>query len=335
MQMATRPDPAARLPAAARRMADAARRWQDTLDAAQRARARFPFESDERSIWDYRPVPRRGLALFEMTAAQRERAMALLDAGLSDRGADTVRGIIALEPVLGEIERLAGRHGTSIRDPERYWFALFGEPDGQLPWAWRIGGHHVAVLITVVDAAYVAVTPLFFGANPANIPHGPRAGHRTLPAEEDLARELLASLTPAQKAVAIVDAVAPNDILTTNYRVVEPSMVPRGLAYDGLTGAQRERLARLVRCYVERAAPDVAAVEWARVEVAGLDRVTFAWAGPEARGQAHYYAVCGPRFLIEYDNTQNDANHIHSVWRDFTNDWGGDLLAAHYAASHR
>jgi hypothetical protein len=335
--MATPLDSAARVPAAARRMADAARRWLDTLDAAQHARARFPFESDERYVWDYRPVPpRQGLALFEMTAAQRERAMARCSMPVSARAAPTrPAAFVALEPVLGEIERLAGQNRKRNRDPERYWFALFGEPDGQLPWAWRIGGHHVAVLITVVDAAYVAVTPLFFGANPATIPHGPRAGQRTLAAEEDLARELLASLTPAQKAVAIVDPAAPLDILTTNYRVVEPGMVPRGLAYDGLTGEQRERLARLVRCYVDRAAPDVAAVEWARVEAAGLDRVTFAWAGPEARGQAHYYAVCGPRFLIEYDNTQNDANHIHSVWRDFTNDWGEDLLAAHYAASHR
>jgi len=333
--MAAPLESAARVPTAARRMADATCRWLDTLDVAQRARARFPLENDERYVWDYRPVPRRGLALFEMTAAQRQHAMALLDAGLSARGAETVRGIVALEPVLGEIERLAGRGGKRNRDPELYWFAVFGEPDAQLPWAWRIGGHHVAVLITVVDAAFVAVTPLFFGANPATIPHGPQAGHRTLAAEEDLARQLLGSLTPAQKAVAIVDAVAPNDILTNNYRVVDPSMVPHGLAYDRLTGEQREHLARLVRCYVERAAPEVAALEWARVQAAGLDRVTFAWAGPEARGQGHYYAVCGPRFVIEYDNTQNDANHIHSVWRDFTNDWGGDLLAAHYAESHR
>jgi hypothetical protein len=328
-------DSAARVPAAAGRMADAARRWLDTLDPAQRARASFPFASDERYVWDYRPAPRQGLALSEMTAPQRERAMALLDAGLSARGATAVRDIIALEPILGALEQQAGRRPRWRRDPELYWFALFGEPDGREPWAWRIGGHHVAVLMTVVDHAFVAATPLFFGANPATVPQGPRHGHRTLADEEELARALLAQLSPTQKGAAIVDPVAPADILTTNYRAADPNVLPRGVAYGQLGGEQRESLVRLVRHYVERVAPEVAAVEWKRIEAAGLDAVTFAWAGPEARGQGHYYNVRGPRFLIEYDNTQNDANHIHAVWRDVTNDWGEDLLAAHYAASHR
>lgn len=326
---------AVRIPAAARRMADAARRWLDSLAAEQRARAVFPFDSDERFVWDYRPRPRQGLALQDMTAPQRDCAAALLDAGLSARGAGEVRAIMALEPILAEIERAIGRATSSIRNSLLYWFAIFGEPGGRTPWAWRIGGHHVSVHVTLVDAAFVAVTPLFFGSNPATVPHGPHAGQRTLGAEQDLARELLGQLRAPQKAIAIVAAVAPADILTQNYRRADPNAVAQGVAYEQLDGAQRQALARLVRHYVERAAPDIAAVEWQRIEAAGLDRVTFAWAGPEARGHGHYYAVRGPRFLIEYDNTQNEANHIHAVWRDFTNDWGEDLLAAHYAESHR
>jgi hypothetical protein len=324
---------ALRVPDAAWRITDAARRWLALLTSAQRAQACFPFESDERKVWTYRPGRRPGLALQDMNQAQRDAAMALLDAALSTRGVAETRAIMALESVLGEIERQVGRAGWQRRNPEHYWFAVFGEP-GSAAWGWRVGGHHVAVPVTLVDTDFVAVTPLFFGANPATVPHGPHAGRRTLAAEEDLARELLARLRPPQKTVAIVDAVAPADILTKDYRSADPNAVPHGIPYEQLDGDQRDGLARLVRHYVERAAPEIAAVEWKRIEAAGLERVTFAWAGPEARGHGHYYAVRGPRFLIEYDNTQNDANHIHSVWRDFTNDWGGDLLAAHYAANH-
>jgi hypothetical protein len=164
--------------------------------------------------------------------------------------------------------------------------------------------------------------------------HGPERGLRILAAEEDLARALLGSLDAAQKPLAIVDAVAPTDILTKNYRMADPATVPHGIAYAALSGEQRGHLASLVRHYIERTADEVSAHVWARIERAGLDALTFAWAGPEARGQGHYYAVKGPTFLIEYDNTQNHANHIHSVWRDFTHDWAGDVLADHYAQAH-
>jgi hypothetical protein len=315
-------------------MGDAARRWLDALTDAQRKAAVFPFGSDERFVWDYRPVPHKGLALQDMNEAQRDAAAALLDAGLSTRGAGEARAIMALEPILGEIERWPGapigRGANRCCTGSR----CSGEPGGREPWSWRVGGHHVAVHVTLVDADFVAATPLFFGANPVAVLHGPHAGLRTLGAEEDLARALLAHLRGDQKAIAIVDPVAPADILTKNYRNADASSIARGVAYEQLDAEQRESLARLVRHYVERAAPDIAAAEWRRIEAAGLAQVTFAWAGPQARGQGHYYAVRGPRFLIEYDNTQNDANHIHAVWRDFTNDWGEDLLAAHYAQSH-
>src|SRR5262249_15550291 len=151
-------------------------------------------------------------------------------------------------------------------------------------------------------------------------------GLRTLVAEEELARELLRRLSPAQKAIAIVDPVAPDDIRTKNYRSADPAAIPRGIAFADLNGEQRDGLAHLMKHYVGRVAAAMAAVEWHRIERAGLEPVTFAWAGPEERGHGHYYAVRAPHCLIEYDNTQNDANHIHSVWRDFTNDWGEDLL---------
>lgn len=325
----------ARAPKFATSLAEAAGRWLSTLDASQRARAQFPFASDERVAWDYRPGPRGGLALQDMHGPQREAALRVLTAALSERGAAEAQAIMALETVLGEIERSTGRGDGSRRNPALYWFALFGEPGRDEPWAWRVGGHHVAVHVTVIARTWAAVTPLFLGANPATVPHGAHAGRRTLAAEEDLARELLRTLTPAERAVAVVAPVAPADILTGTTRRVDPAVVPRGIRYGALGGAPRERLVRLVRHYVDRVAPAVAEAEWRRIETAGLEEIAFAWAGPLERGHGHYYAVGGTRFVIEYDNTQNDANHIHSVWRDLTRDWGEDLLAAHYAAAHR
>ena len=315
-------------------MADAAQRWLAGLDAGQRDRATFPFASDERFVWAYTPGHREGLAIADMSAPQREAALGVVDAALSLRGATEVRAVIALEPVLGEIERESGRPGWPRRDPELYWFAIFGDPGDDSPWAWRVGGHHVAVELTIAGGRVIGSAPSFLGANPATIPSGPMAGGRALDGEETLARALLASLTPAQRTVAVVDPVAPPDILSGNGRRAVVHDVPTGIRHEDLGAVQRDGLERLIRHYLDRARPDVAEMEWERVRSAGLDRLTFAWAGPDAPGRGHYYAVRGPSFLIEYDNTQNGANHIHAVWRDLENDWGEDMLAAHYRERH-
>ena len=220
------------------------------------------------------------------------------------------------------------------RDPELYWFAVFGEPDDVAPWAWRVGGHHIAIELTMADGRVIGSAPSFLGANPATIPSGPGAGGRAIDGEETLARALLASLTPAQRAIAVVDPVAPPDIRSGHGRRADVRDVPSGIRHDQLGAVQREGLERLIRHYLDRAQPDVAEDEWARIRSGGLAPVTFAWAGPDTPGRGHYYAVRGPGFLIEYDNTQNGANHIHSVWRDLDNDWGEDRLAAHYRDAH-
>ena len=103
-------------------------------------------------------------------------------------GAAEVASIIALEAVLGELERERGRDGWIRRDPERYWFAVFGDPGADAPWSWRVGGHHVAIQLTVADARIVGSAPSFLGANPAVVPSGPTAGQRALTGEESLAR---------------------------------------------------------------------------------------------------------------------------------------------------
>jgi hypothetical protein len=186
----------------------------------------------------------------------------------------------------------------------------------------------------IVGGEHVAILPLFFGANPAVIRHGERKGERTLVEEQDWARSLLTSMDSAQAKMAIVDPVAPADILTTNVRSADPNVAPKGIGFGDLGDDQRDQLVALVKHYVTRASDDLSANYWREVESAGFDDVTFAWAGPAGVGVPHYYAIRHPRFLIEYDNTQNEANHIHSVLRDYAHDFGEDLLAAHYRASH-
>jgi hypothetical protein len=321
-------------PRAARLMAEAARGFLEALSDDQRARACHPFAGDERYQWTYTPGPRNGLPLKAMTVAQREAAFRLFDAGLSARGAATAQQIAALESILRETERIERIESGEDRDPELYYFTMFGTPGGPEPWGWRANGHHLALNFAVVGGALVSPTPLFFGANPAEVRHGHERGLRVLAEEEELARALLGSLDDRQKAVAITAPVAPDDILTRNEQAADPGAVPRGIAYAALSGEQRGHLVGLVRHYIERAADELSATAWARVERAGLGALSFAWAGPEGRGQGHYYAVTGPTFLIEYDNTQNGANHIHSVWRDLTHDWDSDVLASHYAQAH-
>jgi hypothetical protein len=324
------------MPAAADRVTNAVRRWLDGLDDDQRARATFAFDSAERFVWAYTPdPPREGLAIADLRPDQRAAATAIVTASTSDRTAAEIGAITALESVLGEIERAAGDPFWRRRDPESYWFAVFGEPGPTGAWSWRIGGHHVAIQLTVADGAVIGTAPSFLGANPARVPAGPLAGTRSLPGEEDLARAVLSALTPAERGAAIVDATAPADILTGHGRHADVRSVPVGVRHAELGDAGRVALERLVRHYVYRARPEVAADVWDRAVGADPGDVTFAWAGPEAPGRGHYYAVRGSRFVIEYDNTQDGANHVHAVWRELGNDWGEDLLARHLAAAHR
>ena len=319
----------------AHRLTRAVGDWLATLDADQRSSATFPFDEDERFVWAFTPGDRKGLALRDMTAAQRDAAMAIVTATTSSRGAKELAAVIALETVLGEVEQSNGRAGWQRRDPELYWFAVFGEPSDSDPWMWRVGGHHVAINDTIAGGEVIGSSPSFLGANPAVVPDGgPRAGERTLSGEEALARDLLLGLPSDARDVAVVDPTAPPEILTSNAARADPSGVPEGLRHADMDPVSQRRFEALIRYYLGRAADDVAAGDWERAVADGLSGTTFAWAGSAEPGRGHYYAIRGPRLLVEYDNTQNGANHIHAVWRDLANDWGEDVLASHYRESH-
>ena len=315
----------------ARRMADAALAFLDALDEGQRSKARLDFaDESERTNWHYIPRERAGLPIKEMDAAQRARALDLVAAGLSAPARERARTIMALEPVLAEVE---GRGGRFSRDEELYYVSLFGEVGGGGPWGWRFEGHHISLNNTILGDR-VSAAPLFFGANPAEVRHGEREGLRALAAEEDLARDLLSQLDGEQRARAVISDRAPDDILTRNAPRVGGEVVPEGLAAADMSPGQRQLLEALVRVYVERQPEALAGMQMQKLRQGDLEAAHFAWAGSDRRGQGHYYRVLAPAFLAEYDNTQNDANHIHAVWRDLAGDFGGDLLQRHYARSH-
>jgi len=316
----------------AKRMVEDAVLFKAALTPEQRTKACFPISSEERMNWHYVPRPRKGLSFKEMDGLQRRLALILISAGLSRDGWRKAVRIMGLEKILGEIE---GRTARFERDPELFYVSLFGDPAGDLPWGWRLEGHHVSLNFLVADGEEIACTPNFLGANPARVPRGySPEGLRILEQEEELARALVASLAPEQRLRAMFSSEAPPDILTgADPRVVIDA--PLGVAAMEFMERQREMLMDLIGVYVRRIPEDLADSRMNQIVKEGEKHIHFAWAGAAEPGRPHYYRIHGPSFLIEYDNTQNNANHIHSVWRDLRNDWGEDFLRVHLKRSHR
>jgi Protein of unknown function (DUF3500) len=312
-------------------MAAAANKFLEGLTPEQRQQATFPIDAEERMRWNFIPTsmfPRKGVPIKEMNEGQRKLALGLLEAGLSQRGYLAATSIMQLETILKAIEAASGRGNTPVRDPELYFFTVFGTPAPKGVWGWRVEGHHVSLHFTIADGKAVASSPSFFGANPAEVPDGPKKGLRILGAEEDAARALLATLDDKQRTTAIINATAPSDIVTMTTLKIDP-LSPEGLAASAMTPKQRELLMQLIEVYTSKMAADTAAERLAALKKVGTEKIAFAWAGETEVGKKHYYRIQGPTFLVELDNTQNDGNHIHSVWRDFNGDWGRDLLREH------
>ncbi|HJP34247.1 MAG TPA: DUF3500 domain-containing protein [Candidatus Latescibacteria bacterium] len=316
----------------ARQMAAAARTLLEALDDTQKARIGIDFdEATERTNWHYIPRERAGLPLKEMNPNQQQLALALIATGLSTTSTRQAQTIMGLESVLAGIE---GPGRRFPRDPELYYVTLFGDVGADTVWGWRFEGHHISLNNTIVNGTELSSAPLFFGSNPAHVRHGEQVGVRALKDEEEVARDLLSQLDGEQQGIAIIAAEAPADILTTSVVRVSDEAPAAGLPAAEMSAGQQQQLEALVRVYIERLPEALAAAELARLRQADLAAAHFAWAGAAERGGPHYYRVQSTTFLAEYDNTQNDANHIHAVWRDLTNDFGHDLLRRHYRQSH-
>jgi hypothetical protein len=330
--------------AVANRMNATARAWLASLDEGQRSLARraAPGTSSdaERRRWHYTPTDHGGLTFGAMHAGQQSLAMRLVAAGLSEAGYVTVSTVMGLENVLDRSEGFpSGGDAGRLRDPGRYYLRVFGDPRTDGAWGWRLGGHHVSVNVLVVESEVRATTPFFLGANPASSPLLGGAVLRPLGATEDLARELVRSLPPTLAGRAVLLDRAPSDIVSGNLpRVPRHGRVPDddqlhlagdpvGVAGSELDDDRRQLLRILVTAYLGRVPDGLAGP-------IDLDAVHVAWAGSLEPGRPHYYRLHGPGLLVEWDNTQNDANHAHSVWRDPGNDFGDDVLAAHRAEHH-
>ena len=307
-------------------MAAAADKFLGSLKPEQRGKAVFEIKSDERLDWHYIPKDRKGFPLKEMSATQQQLALELLASGLSKEGFAKARSIMSLETILAEMEGASRRFP---RDPALYYVCVFGKPEAKGTWGWRFEGHHLSASFTVVKGEFFSSTPSFYGSNPAEVRQGPRKGLRALAGEEDTARALVKSLDERQRKIAVFDATAPPEIFTAAKRKVEP-LSPSGLAAADMAPAQRASLMTVVEEYVRRVRPELADADLAKLRKAGVEKLHFAWAGGLEKGEGHYYRVQGPTFLIEYDNTQNNNNHIHAVWRDFNGDFGEDILRQHY-----
>lgn len=314
------------------RVAAVAAAFVDSLDDRLRSKACFELDDAERANWHFVPNIYPGVLLSDMSAEQRRGVHRLLRTVLSASGYHKTTTIVKLEDTLRELAESTGRKALH-RDPGRYSLAFFGKPSRKSPWGFRFQGHHVSWNFTSVDNR-VTSTPAFLGANPAEIRHGPHAGLRALPDEEDLARELLGSLDEAQLEAAVVSEKAPRDVLWGPGKSRAILGQARGIAARALKEPQRKILWQLVEAYAHNLKRDLAAAEMAKIDKAGRDNLYFAWRGSSRRGRGHYYCVRGPTFAIEYDNTQNGANHVHTVWHDLTSDFGSDLLREHYRKHH-
>jgi hypothetical protein len=307
--------------ATGRAMADAATAFLKDLNAEQRSKATFKFDDDTRFEFRFTPRARTGLPLKEMSEPQRAKAHALVKTGLSMRGYTNATDIISLENVLRAIEAPRTGPNAIVRDPELYYVSIYGDPNGKTPWGWKFEGHHVAVNFTLVDGKPIVFAPSFFGSNPAVVKEGPQAGKRALREEEDSGRALMATFNEEQKKKVIFTTEAPREMITAESREVK-MLESVGITYAEMTPPQRRALERVLDAYLGRVAPELAKARLDALQKAGMDNITFGWAGTLEVGGPHYYRVQSPVFLIEYDNTQNNANHIHSVWRD--------ILREHY-----
>ena len=316
-------------PTTAAQMAAAADIFLNALKPEQRQAAQFAFEDAERFNWHYFPRSRSGLAIKDMSKSQRKLAFHFLKIGLSQSGYLKATRIIALEAVLREIETW----NWLGRDPEKYFFSFFGQPSEAETWGWRVEGHHLSLNITIVQGRLFATAPRFLGANPARVEAGELQGIRTLKNEEDLARSLIESLDQTQQSKAVFRDRAYRDIVSGSDENVSPFELV-GISAAELNRPQRELLVRLIEEYASAMPPEIARQRMDAFHRLDSDQVYFGWAGGLMPGQPHYYRIQTPTFIIEYDNVQNGANHIHTVWRDFERDFGRDLLRDHYRKAH-
>jgi hypothetical protein len=311
-----------------------ANQFSNSLSQEQRSKALYEFSDDERYNWHFIPKKnRKGILLSELSEKQKELAFALLKSYLSDKGFQQTKEIIQLELVLQQLENRS--KDDWYRDPGNYSFIFFGQPSDKGAWGWRFEGHHISFNFSTLHNKITSGTPGFMGANPAIVLSGPQKGKQVLKDEAELGFMLLGSFNPQQLTKAVMSNEAPGDIITSASRkaMIEK---PQGILYKELNREQQKLFLQLLSVYIHRYTKTFAAEMMQEIEQAGLENLQFTWAGARERaiGKPHYYRIQGPTIIIEFDNTQNNANHVHTVVRDLKHDFGGDELLQHYQKGH-
>jgi hypothetical protein len=318
----------------AQQVVTAVNQFISTLNSEQKAETVFPFEGEERYNFHFVPKERKGITFNEMNEEQKKAALNLIRSCLSENAFQKTQEIMQLDLVLKEIEKR--KPEDHYRDPNNYHLSVFGIPSPTTIWGWRFEGHHISFNFSMDKMKAIAGTPGFLGSNPAVVQDGPYKGKQVLKEETETGFNLLHALSNEQLKKTIADTLSPKDIITFNNRkaVLETNT---GIGYSELTDAQKQLLLQLINVYVHRFTKLFADDMLKEIQQAGFENIRFAWSGrtQPGIGNPHYYRVQGPTFIIEYDNTQNNANHVHSVLRDLKHDFGGDELLEHYKTAHQ
>ena len=307
--------------------ASSATAFLNSLDSKLKAKVQYVIDDEERFNWHFVPRQRNGVALRDFSPQQYQMVMTMLKASLSEQGYTKATGIVALENILREIED-RGPNDT-YRDPLNYYVTIFGTPSKDRPWGWRFEGHHVSINFVSDKNEIVSSTPSFFGSNPGIVPRGEQKGKELLKQETDLGFELLNTFSADQKKkVVFADKALPEIVMSD--RLKAEGIEPLGILFKEMNDAQKKIFIRLVEVYVKNYQLGFADKLMSKIKKAGIDNLSFAWAGESTPGNGTYYRIQGPVLLIEYDNTQNNANHVHTAVRDLTNDFAEDVLREHY-----
>ncbi len=301
-------------------MLAATSKFEAAITPEQWDQCQFDFADPERLNWHFIPRERKGLPLKALEGAPLAAAHGMIRSGLSEAGYDQTLNVMSLEEVLYLLEGGEREYRRNRRDPNNYYLSVFGTPAATGTWGWRLEGHHLSLNFTIENGKVVSSTPEFFGANPGQVVAGPGRAIRVLGREEDVARQILKLCDAEQSKRAWISRTAPDEVPGPG--APQPVVgAPEGLPVSAMSAQQKELLQELVGEYLKNVPADVAEDRRAAINAAGLDQITFAWWGDADLNQRHHYRVQGPTFVIEYNNTQNDANHVHSMWRNI----GGDF----------
>jgi len=306
-----------------------------SLSDEVKAKTIFALDADERYSFNFVPLIRKGPTFHNFNEIQKTAALELLKASLSEDGYKKSQEIMFLEKILFEMEEVKSRYtdGSLRRDPLNYHFSIFGTPSPENFWGWRFEGHHLSLNFTSADGKLISATPSFMGTNPGEVIQGEHKGKEVLRLETQYGLELINALSEKQQSKAIFSDTAPKEIISGNQRKVQ-DIAQKGIAFAELTDKQKKLFSQLLEVYIGKYIFEFSESFRAKIVAAGYDKLHFAWAGAKQKGLAHYYRIHGPMLLIEYDNIQNNANHVHTVIRDLENDFAEDLLAKHYTQKH-